>query len=82
MLRMKAEVMDEIEQLKDLNEDLYKAAVVKIANKYKAIKNIDPVEVMALAARMQAHWKDIKKDLSSSVKTVKKTSKKVKKAVL
>ena len=64
MLKMKAEVMDEIEQLKDLNEELYKAAVVKIANKYKTIKNIDPKKVMALAQRMKGHWKDIKKDLS------------------
>ncbi len=77
MLKMKADVMDEIEQLKELNEDLYKTAVTKVADKYKAIKNIDSAEVVALAQRMQGHWKDIKKDLVSGVKTVKKTAKKV-----
>ena len=72
---MKAEVMDEIEQLKNLNEDLYKAAITKVADKYKTIKNIDSAEVVALAERMQKHWKDIKKDLHASVKTIKKSKK-------
>lgn len=75
MLKMKADVMDEIEQLKDLNEEMYTAAVAKIADKYKQIKDIDPAEVMALAKRMQEHWKDIKKDLKTGVKTVKKIEK-------
>lgn len=78
MLKMKADVMDEIEQLKDLNEEMYTAAVTKIADKYKQIKDIDPAEVMALAKRMKGHWKDIKKDLNAGVKTVKKIGKKVK----
>ena len=79
MLKMKAEVMDEIEQLKDLNEDLYHAAVDKVAAKYKAIQNIDQAEVLALAGRMQKHWKDIKKDITASTKTVKKVAKSLKK---
>ncbi len=75
MLKMKADVMDEIEHLKDLNEDLYYAAVEKIADKYKKVQNIDPAEVMLLAKRMQQHWKDIKKDLNDGAKTVKKMDK-------
>ncbi len=78
MLKMKADVMDEIEQFKDLNEEMYTAAVTKIANKYKQIKDIDPAEVMVLAKRMQGHWKDIKKDLNVGVKTVKKIGRKAK----
>lgn len=78
-LKMKADVMDEIEQLKELNEEMYAAAVTKIAKKYKQIKDIDPAEVMALAKRMQGHWKDIKKDLSAGVKTVKKIGRAAKK---
>lgn len=75
MLKMKADVMDEIEQLKGLNEDLYRSAVDKVAKKYKTIKSIDSAEVVALAERMQKHWKDIKKDLHTSVKTIKKGKK-------
>jgi hypothetical protein len=70
MLKMKADVMDEVEQLKDLNEDLYHAAVAKVAEKYKMVKNVDPAEVMVLAQRMQKHWKDIKRDVQSSAKKV------------
>lgn len=75
-LKMKADVMDEIEQLKDLNEDLYKSAVAKVAEKYKTIKDIDSTEVFALAQRMQGHWKDIKKDINAGVKSIKKSPKK------
>lgn len=80
MLKMKADVMDEVEQLKDLNEDLYHAAVAKVAEKYKMAKNVDPAEVMALAQRMQRHWKDIKRDVQGSAKKIVSGAKKGSKA--
>ncbi len=70
MLKMKAEVMDEIENIKDLNEEMYKNAISKIADKYSKLKNIDAAEVMALAMRMKGHWKDISKDINQSTKLI------------
>ncbi|MDQ2932856.1 MAG: hypothetical protein M3Q80_00555 [bacterium] len=74
MLNMKADVMDEIENLKDLNEEMYKNAVAKIADKYAKLKNIDTGEVMALAMRMKSHWKDIQRDITQSSKSLTKKS--------
>jgi hypothetical protein len=63
MLRMKAEVMDEVENLKEVTEDTYDAVVDKISEKYEQVKEIDPKEVRALAGRMKDHWHDIRNDI-------------------
>ena len=63
-LRMKADVMEQIENLKDINEEAYNNIVNGIAEKYQQLKEVDPGEVAALAARMRMHWKDIQKDIT------------------
>lgn len=63
MLRMKAEVMDEVAALKDVTEETYDKTVAKVAEKYKQIKDIDPEEVTALAGRMKGHWNEIRDDI-------------------
>ncbi len=73
MLRMKAEAMEEIEKLKDVNKDAYENVIATITEKYKHLKDVDPVEVMALASQMKTHWKNIQKDLKSATKPKAKT---------
>ena len=67
-LRAKAEVMDEIEQLKEVNEETYHAVVDKVMQKYEAIKDIDKADVVILGKRLKSHWKDIKKDIAKVTK--------------
>lgn len=69
MLRMKADVMEEIENLKDLNQEAYIAMIDKISDKYKRLKNADPEEIAALAKKMQSHWKMIQKDINQATVT-------------
>jgi hypothetical protein len=64
-LRMKADVMEQIEELRDVNEEAYHKVVDGIADKYRQLKNVDPADVAELAARMRMHWKDIQRDISS-----------------
>lgn len=64
-LRMKADVMEQIEELKDVNEEAYHKVVDGIADKYRQLKNVDPADVAELAARMRMHWKDIQRDIST-----------------
>lgn len=73
MLRMKAEVMDEVENIKDLTQDSYEKAVDTVSKKYASIKSIDVEELTDLAKRMKDHWKDIQEDVSKT------TSKEIKK---
>lgn len=83
MLRMKAEVMDQVENMKDVSQEKYDEIIEKVSDKYAAIKDIDRDELKALAGRMKSHWKDIQEDISDTVgheaKEVKKAAKKLKK---
>src|ERR1035441_7035652 len=75
MLKAKAEVMDEIEKMKEVNEDTYKQAIAKVAKKYKDVKGMNRAELAALVATLHGHWKDIKGEIKKAgAKTVKSAS--------
>lgn len=66
MLKMKAEVMDKIEDAKELTEEVYQNTIDAVADKYRALKDVDPDDVSELADRMRSHWKDIQGDLTDA----------------
>lgn len=66
MLRLKAEVMDQMETMKDVSEETYNATVTEIAKKYAGMKDIDQEELAALIKRLKSHWKDIKKEIGKA----------------
>ncbi len=68
MLKAKAEVMDGIEKMKDVNEGAYQEVITKVAKKYKDIKNMDQAELAALVTSLQGHWKDIKRDIEKATR--------------
>ena len=76
MLKAKGEVLEGVEKLKDVTEEQYAAIIEKVGAKYKAVKNIDPAEVEAMAKELRGHWKNIKKSISPAPK--KKVAKKAK----
>ncbi len=61
MVRMKGEIMEEMESMKEVSEELYNATIDKISEKYAQLQNIDPEELTATVKRLKSHWKDIKK---------------------
>jgi RecJ-like exonuclease len=65
-LRLKAELMDKIETMKDVSEDTYYAAVTEIADKYAVMKDINKDELADLTKSLKSHWKDIKKDIEAA----------------
>jgi hypothetical protein len=75
MLKMKADVMDKMEGMKDWSEEAYTAAVDAVAEKYKNMKNVDPLEIAALVRDMKGHWKTIHRQVTGKP-TKRKTSKK------
>lgn len=78
MLKAKGEVLEKLENLKDVNEDIYYGLVTNVINKYQSVKNIDKGELEELGADLKKHWKNIKKHIDAGVK-VKKPAKKAKK---
>lgn len=66
MLKMKGEVLSQMEQLKEVNEDAYDKIVDAVAKKYQAVKQIDKTELAAMAADLKRHWNSINKAMKTS----------------
>ncbi len=83
-LKMKGDVMKRLEDMKEVNEEVYNKVVDEVGSKYEKVKSIDPEEVAKLVVEMKRYWKHIQKDLKNSTqkkspakkKTVSKSKKK------
>ena len=80
-LKVKGDVLSKLEQMKDVDEELYHKVVDTVMGKYKNIKSIDTNELALVSQELKSHWSNIKKELgAASKKTVKSASNMVKKA--
>ncbi len=75
MLKMKGEVLEKVESLKEVNKDIYEEIVNQVTDKYKKAKNISEKEVEELSKKLKGHWSSIQK--SSALKKKAVTKKKV-----
>lgn len=78
-LKLKADVLEKLENLEEISEDTYMGIVDEATKGYKALKNVDAAELTQVATELKKHWKNIKKDISpkKAVKKVATTAKKV-----
>ncbi|PIQ91477.1 MAG: hypothetical protein COV70_03540 [Parcubacteria group bacterium CG11_big_fil_rev_8_21_14_0_20_39_22] len=68
VLKMKGEVLEEIEKMKDLNEEAYNAVVDNVAKRYKAAKNVDNKELEKVSKDLKRHWKELKTKIPKTEK--------------
>ena len=84
-LKMKAEILEKMEQMPELSEAVYTKTIDEVSKHYKALKNIDPKELQQMVSEMKGHWASIKKQITPKAKKVvkkaTKTAQKVKTAV-
>ncbi len=73
-VKMKAEVAEKIEDMKEVTAPIYEKIVNQVADKYKKVKNIDAKDVEAEINSLKKHWKNMTKP---EVKKAKKAVKKV-----
>ena len=64
-LKAKAEVLEKMEKLKDINEPIYHNIVEQVSNKYQALKHIDKKDVEAFAKELKSHWKSFAKEIKA-----------------
>jgi len=76
-LKMKGEVVEKIEKLKEVTPDLYNKVIDEVSAKYAKVKDISAEELAMLVTDMKKHWKSISNDLAPKKKSVKKAVKKV-----
>lgn len=75
MIKAKGEVVEKLENVKDMTQENYEKVVSQVMDKYEKAKNINPEDVKALATDMRKHWKNI----SSQVNPQKRKTVKAKK---
>jgi|GEM_PF-1257224 len=59
MLKMRAEILEEIENLRDVTEDAYYNVVDKVKTKYKDMRDVTSEEVDEVAQEIKEGWNDV-----------------------
>jgi hypothetical protein len=80
-LKMKGEVLERIEKLKEVTPEVYNSIIDEVSTKYGKVKNISADEVTEIALDLKKHWKAISRDLKAKEQGAKKKTTFVKKAV-
>lgn len=79
VLKAKGEVIEKLENLKEVNEENYHKVVDAVEKKYKALKSVSPEELAEVVGELKKSWKHIVKVAKAQTapkKVVKKVSKK------
>lgn len=75
-LKAKAEVLEKLEQAKEMTQEEYEAVVASVVGAYAGVQNITKTELKNFSGEMKDHWKAIEKATKPKKKTVKKAVKK------
>lgn len=75
MVKMKADVAEKIEDMKEVSASKYHEIVDEVANKYSKMKNIKPADIKAEVLNLKKEWAKMTKSGKSSVKKLARTAK-------
>jgi len=65
MLKLKGEVLEKVEEIKDLNEQEYYKIVDEVSARYEKLEKIGAEEVKHLTAELKGAWNHLSKQLES-----------------
>jgi gas vesicle protein len=60
-VKMKGEIIEKFEEVKELTEPIYNEIIDEVQKKYAGFKNIDKKELQEIIAEMRKDWISIKK---------------------
>lgn len=84
-LKMKSDVVEKLEKVRDITEPIYNEIIDSIAIKYEKLGKVDVTEIKELVKDLKKHWKTISLEAQASntdvKKSVAKVAKKVKKSL-
>lgn len=67
-LKLKGEVLQRIENAKDVTEETYNKIIDDVSARYERIKTVDKAELQELVDDLKRHWSNIKYDVLGPVK--------------
>ena len=79
-LKAKAEVLEKLEDAKEMSSDEYEELIAAVAGTYAGVKGATKKDIKEFAGEMHDHWKKIEKAAKPKAKAMKKAVKKVTKA--
>jgi gas vesicle protein len=80
MLKAKAEVLERLEDAKEMSKEEYEELINNVATKFSELKNASKVDIKGFKDEMKEHWKAIEKSAKPK-KKVSKTASPAKKVV-
>jgi 6-phosphogluconolactonase (cycloisomerase 2 family) len=81
MLKAKAEVLEQLEDAKEMTQEEYLELINNVAGAYAGLKTASQVDIREFKSEMKDHWDVIEDMAASRKKAAKKTVKKATKAV-
>ena len=80
MLKAKAEVLEKLEDAKEMTKEEYEELITAVSGAYAGLKTASKADLKEFKTEMLDHWKSIEKVAKPKKKAVKKAVKEVKKA--
>lgn len=80
-LKMKGDVLERLEKLKDVTPEVYNGIIDDVAAKYGKLKSISAEEIVEISSDLKRHWRAISRDIKASEGKGKKIVRGVKKTV-
>lgn len=81
VVKMKGEVLERMEDLKEINQELYDKTVDAVALQYEKVKNISPEEIAGVVKELKGYWGKVQKELSHGAKKTARKAKRIARAV-
>lgn len=75
-LKAKAEVLEALEQAKEMSKDEYDSLIATVAGAYAGVQNVSKSELANFTKEMKEHWQNIEKTAAPKKKAAKKAVKK------
>ena len=61
-VKMKGEIIEKLEEAKEITEPVYHKIIDTVSAKYSKIKKVDPKDLEIAVAEVKKHWKTMMKD--------------------
>jgi gas vesicle protein len=71
-IKMKGEIIEKFEKVKEVTEPIYHEIVDEVSEKYSKLKNIDKEELEAVVEDLRKNWKNIVKEAKPKPKKITK----------
>ncbi len=78
-LKAKADVLEQLEEAKEMTQDEYEELVATVVGAYATAKKASKKDIKEFAEEMRLHWKQIEKAAAPVKRQAKKTTKQAKK---